>query len=367
MQVKQKHFANGTEKQTDWNAINWRKANRTVRNLRHRIFRAAQEGNRKRVRSLQKLMLKSYSNRLVSVRRVAQVNAGKNTPGVDKLVIQTPAARAKMVDALAHYSLWKAKPAKRVYIPKANNKLRPLGIPVVMDRCLQAMVKNALEPAWEARFEGSSYGFRPGRSCHDAIEKIYGLARPNKTKKWVLDADIRGAFDNISHRYLLNTIGRVPGYELIKQWLKAGYVEENVLYSTEAGTPQGGVISPLLANVALHGMESAIGVKHNCRGEIIGKRAIVRYADDFVCFCETKEDAERVQDILTEWLKERGLTLSEEKTRIVHLTQGFDFLGFNIRHYPAPKTSRTGWKLLIKPSKESVQEMRTKLKTLWEK
>src|SRR5262249_16803646 len=151
----------------------------------------------------------------------------------------------------------------------------------------------------------------------------------NKTKKWVLDADIRGAFDNISHEYLLNSIGRVPGYELIKQWLKAGYVDENVFHQTEAGTPQGGVISPLLANIALQGMENAIGVKHNCRGEIIGKRAVVRYADDFVCFCETKEDAEQVRQILVEWLKERGLTLSEEKTRIVHLTEGFDFLGFN--------------------------------------
>ncbi len=196
--MRESSSANGTEKQTDWNAVNWRKANRTVRNLRQRIFRATQEGTLNKVRSLQKLMLKSYSNRLVSVRRVAQINAGKNTPGVDKLVIKTPAARGKMVDALAHYSPWKAKPVRRVYIPKTNHKLRPLGIPVVADRCLQAMVKNALEPAWEGRFEGSSYGFRPGRSGHDAIEKIYGLARPNKTKKWVLDADIRGAFDHAS-------------------------------------------------------------------------------------------------------------------------------------------------------------------------
>src|SRR5712692_8054700 len=174
-------------------------------------------------------------------------------------------------------------------------------------------------------------------------------------------------FDHISHDYLLKAIGPVPGKELIKQWLKAGYVEQEVFHATEQGTPQGGVVSPLLANIALHGMEEAIGVKYDYRGQLIGKRAVVRYADDFVCFCETREDAERVQGILTEWLKERGLTLSEEKTRIVHLTEGFDFLGFNIRHYPAPKTSRTGWKLLIKPSKESVQEMRTKLKTLWEK
>ena len=360
-------LANGTEKQTNWNAINWRKANRTVRNLRHRIFRATQEGDLKKVHSLQKLMLKSYSNRLVSVRRVAQINAGKNTPGVDKLVIKTPAARGKMADALAHYHLWKAKPVRRVYIPKTNGKCRPLGIPVMMDRCVQSMMKNALEPAWEAKFEGISYGFRPGRSCHDAIEKIFSLARPNKTKKWILDADIRGAFDEISHDYLQKAIGLVPGRELIRQWLKAGYIEQEMFHSTEQGTPQGGVVSPLLANIALHGMEDAIGVTYDSRGQIIGKRAIVRYADDFVCFCETKEDAERVQGILVEWLKERGLTLSQEKTRIIHLTEGFDFLGFNVRHYPAPLTSRTGWKLLIKPSKQSVQEVQKKLKDLWNK
>jgi len=367
MQVKQKRLANGTEMQTDWNTIDWKKTNRTVRNLRQRIFRATQEGNLKKVRSLQKLMLKSYSNRLVSVRRVAQINAGKNTPGVDKLVMKTPAARGRMVDALAHYTLWQAKPARRVYIPKANNKLRPLGIPVIMDRCLQAMIKNALEPSWEARFEGTSYGFRPGRSCHDAIEKIYRLARPNLTQKWVLDADIRGAFDHIAHDYLLKTIGPVPGKELIKQWLKAGYVEHGTFHATEQGTPQGGVVSPLLANIALHGMEEAIGVKYDYQGKLIGKRAVVRYADDFVCFCETREDAERVQQILVEWLAERGLTLSEEKTRIVHLTKGFDFLGFNVRHYPTPQTSRTGWKLLIKPSKESVQDVQKKLKDQWHK
>src|SRR5256714_3924705 len=365
--MREPFSANGTETQTDWNAITWRKAHRTVRNLRQRLFRATQEGNLKKVRSLQKLMLKSYSNRLVSVRRVAQINAGKNTPGVDKLVIKTPATRGKMVDALAHSSLWKAKPVRRVYIPKANNRHRPLGIPVMLDRCLQAMVKNALEPAWEARFEGTSYGFRPGRSGHDAIGKIYLLARPNKTKKWVLDADIKGAFDNISHEYLLKAIGPVPGKELIKQWLKAGYVEQEMFHATEQGTPQGGVVSPLLANIALHGMEEVLGVKYNSQGQIAGNRAIVRYADDFVCFCETREDAEQVQRILAEWLNEGGLTLSAEKTRIVHLTEGFNFLGYNIRHYAAPQTSRSGWKLLIKPSKEAVQELRQKLKDLWQK
>src|SRR6059058_1086423 len=172
-------------------------------------------------------------------------------------------------------------------------------------------------------------------------------------------------FDNISHDYLVKAIGPVPGKELIKQWLKAGYVEHGEFHATEQGTPQGGVASPLLANIALHGMEEAIGVTYDYRGQLIGKRAVVRYADDFVCFCETREDAEQVQRILTEWLKERGLTLSEEKTRIVHLTEGFDFLSFNIRHYPAPQTARTGWKLLIKPSKEAVQAVQKQLKELW--
>jgi RNA-directed DNA polymerase len=310
-------------------------------------------------------MLRSYSNTLVSVRRVTQVNQGKYTPGVDKLVVKTPAARGRLVDHLMTCQPWRAKPARRVYIPKANGKKRPLGIPTVIDRCLQARVKNALEPFWEARFEGSSYGFRPGRGCHDAIGKIYLIARPNKRKKWVVDADIKGAFDNIDHDFVLRAIGETPGRELIKQWLKAGYMEEGVHFDTTSGTPQGGVISPLLANIALHGMEAALGVRYNKDGEIRGPRAVVRYADDFVVFCESKEDAEQAIDTLKNWLAERGLTLSEDKTRIVHLTEGFDFLGFNVRHYEASKTSRSGYKLLIKPSKDSVRKIRTKLRGMW--
>jgi len=360
--------ANGPSRRTDWNVVNWRRADRIVRNLRQRIFRAAQANDLRRVRSLQKLMLRCYSNIIMSVRRVTQVNAGKYTPGVDKLVVKTPAARGQLVDHLATTQPWRASPVRRVYIPKTSDssKMRPIGILTVIDRCLQARVKNALEPEWEARFEGSSYGFRPGRSCHDAIEKVYALARPNKRKKWVVDADIKGAFDNIDHDFLLRALGDVPGKELVRQWLKAGVMEDGAFRHTPAGTPQGGVISPLLLNVALHGMEAALGVRRNNREEIIGRRAVVRYADDFVVFCERQEDAERVKDqILPAWLAERGLALSPEKTRIVHLTEGFDFLGFNVRHYEAPKTSRSGFKLLIRPSKKAVADKRKELRDIW--
>lgn len=319
----------------------------------------------KKVRSLQKLMLRSYSNTLVSVRRVTQINAGKKTAGVDKVVVKTPKARGELVDQLMTYQPWRAQPARRVYIPKANGKLRPLGIPTVIDRALQARVKNALEPYWEARFEGTSYGFRPGRGCHDAIAKIYLLSCPDRRKKWVVDADIKGAFDNIDHETLLGVIAGFPARELIKQWLKAGYMEGNVFHETEAGTPQGGVISPLLANIALHGMEEALGVTRNKRrGTINGPRAVVRYADDFVVFCESREDAEAAKKTLEEWLKEKGLQLSEEKTRIVHLTEGFDFLGFTIKLYPKQKTN-TGYKLLITPSKKSERAIRNKLREAW--
>lgn len=186
-------FANGPERQTDWDTVDWRRAHRIVRNLRSRIFRATRAGEVKKARSLQKLMLRSYSNILLSVRRVTQTNAGKRTPGVDNILVKTPRARGELVDRLSSFQPWQSKPVRRVYILKSNGKQRPLGIPTIQDRCLQAMVKNALEPEWEARFEGSSYGFRPGRGCQDAIAKIYQLCRPHKRKKWILDTDIKGA------------------------------------------------------------------------------------------------------------------------------------------------------------------------------
>lgn len=356
--------ANVTERTTDWHSIDWRKANRIVRGLRRRIFKATNEGNWRKVRSLQKLMLRSYSNTMVSVRKATQENKGRKTAGVDKVLVKTPQARGKMVDDLIKSQSWKPKPVKRVYIPKSNGKQRPLGIPTIKDRCLQAIVKNALEPCWEEQFEGTSYGFRPGRSTHDAIEKIYLAVRPNKKKKWVLDADIKGCFDNINHNKLMEIIGNFPGRKIINLWLKAGYVDNSVFHKQESGTPQGGIISPLLANIALHGMEQALGIKYNCRGEIIGKRIVIRYADDFVCLCETKVDAENAQREIDNWLSERGLKLSPEKTKIVHLIEGFDFLGFNIRHYKVNNT-KTGYKLLIKPSKQFLKQTRKDIREIF--
>src|SRR5258708_7732831 len=355
---------NRTEGQTDWNAIDWRSINRHVRNLRQRIFRATQEGDWDKVQSLQRLMLRSRANVFLSVRRVTQVNQGKNTPGIDKLLVKTPAARGKLVDEISQFKPWRAIPVKRVYIPKANGTQRPLGIPVIMDRTLQAMVKNALEPSWEAKFEGTSYGFRPGRSAQDAMMQIWAIAR-KKRRTWILDADISGCFDNISHEHLMNTIGIFPAKELIRQWLKAGYVEYGVLHETHTGTPQGGVISPLLANISLHGMEITLGIRYlKADNRRMGKCALIRYADDFVVICDTEEDAQIAQQKLTTWLEIRGLQLSPEKTKIVTLAEGFDFLGFNVRIFPT-KLNQSRWKELIRPSKKSVEKIRKKLREEW--
>ena len=223
-------------------------------------------------------MLRCTANVLESVRRVTQVNQGKKTAGVDQVVTTTPEERGALCRKLHQLELHKVHPVRRVYIPKKKGK-RPLGIPTIEDRCVQAMVKNALEPFWEARFEGISYGFRPGRGCHDAIEKVFRVARSNTTRPWVLDADIEGAFDNIGHTALVKAIGNFPARELIKQWLKAGYMEEDMWHATDAGVPQGGVISPLLLNVALHGMEQALGSYYTPRGTFRGTYALVRYAD----------------------------------------------------------------------------------------
>ena len=322
--------ANVTAKTTEWHEVNWQNAYDNVRNLRRRIFKATQSGDWRKVHNLQKLMLRSYSNVLLAVRKATQDNKGRKTAGVDKVLVKTPRKRGQMVDDLINNQDWKPKPARRVYIPKSNGKQRPLGIPTIRDRCLQAIVKNALEPCWEAQFEGTSYGFRPGRSSHDAIGKIYVTVCPHRRKKWIVDADIKGCFDNINHEKLLITIGNFPGRKLIKEWLKAGYVENNVFQAQKAGTPQGGIISPLLANIALHGMEEALGIKYNCKGESIGKRVLVRYADDFVCLCETEEDAKTAKDEIGKWLKQKGLELSPEKTNIYHISTAGYYRHYNL-------------------------------------
>jgi RNA-directed DNA polymerase len=349
--------ANRTKEQsTDWNAIHWRKVNRHVRNLRQRIFRATQEGDWDKVQSLQRLMLRSTSNVALSVRQVTQVNQGKHTPGIDKMLVKTSAERGKLVnDILAHTTPWRAKPVRRVYIPKANGKQRPLGIPTILDRVLQAIVKNALEPSWEAKFEATSYGFRPGRSAQDAIRKIWHYAsRPRRGKSWILDADITGCFDNINHEHLLKTIDTFPAKALLRQWLKAGYMEYGTFHETQTGSAQGGVISPLLANISLHGMNAA--VSSQC--------AVIRYADDLVVMCPTEQAAIEAKEALTVWLAVRGLQLSAEKTRIVPTREGFDFLGFNVRDYPSHKT-QSGWKILIKPSRKSIQRLKKRLRAEW--
>ncbi|MEV6777456.1 group II intron reverse transcriptase/maturase [Streptomyces syringium] len=349
--------ANGPEDWAEaWHNINWAATEESVRRLRQRIFAASKSGDLKKVRNLQKLMLRSLANTQVSVRRVAQQSSGHQTAGIDGEVALTPRERGQMVaDISANLKSNKPMPVRRVYIPKANGKQRPLGIPVMKDRANQARVKNALEPEWEARFEARSYGFRPGRGCHDAIESIFTtVAHRGARRLWALDADLSAAFDRIDHSLLMQSIGRFPARGMIRAWLKAGVMDRGRFAPTNEGTPQGGVVSPLLLNIALHGMSAAAGCMEKAPAS---RRAhapvLVRYADDFVVLCHSEEMAHEVKEKLAKWLHPRGLYFNEEKTRIVHLDEGFDFLGFNVRRY--------GGKLLIKPSKEAVKRFRRRL------
>lgn len=331
---------------TDWNAIDWKLVRKRVKNLRQRIYRATQNGQWNKVRSLMKLMLRSYSNLLLSVRRVTQENQGRKTAGIDGRRALTPDERVALVHEMQEYTPWKVKPAKRIYIPKSNGKRRPLGIPCIADRVSQTIVKNALEPSWEARFEANSYGFRPGRSCHDAISQCY-----NRLKKggdtWILDADLRGAFDNVSHQFIVSAIGDAPGRELIKQWLKAGYVEAGMFHETSKGTPQGGCLSPLLLNIAINGLEELLATHHKVREytytqpdgrqrvhrKELKRYGFSRYADDIQVTAETKEDIEAIVPTIEKWLQQRGLELNKEKTNIIHVKDGINFLGFHIRQF----------------------------------
>ena len=351
-----------------WRELPWRKLEQHVYRMQKRIYRASQRGNQRQVEKLQKLLLKSEAARLLAVRRVTQDNQGKKTAGVDGVKSVPPKGRWLMVRQL-HTKHWKHRktppPARRVWIPKPGKaERRPLGIPTMMERARQALVKLALEPAWEAVFEPNSYGFRPGRSCHDAIGAIFNGIRYKP--KCVFDADIKGCFDHIDHEALLKKLNTYPKLtHLIRGWLRAGVMEGMDFTPTERGTPQGGVISPLLANVALHGLEREV-TQANDTGE---KPIVVRYADDFIILHSDTTELQKAAERAATWLERMGLHLSPGKTRITHTLDsceegvGFDFLGFHVRQYRVGKTHTgkdthqrpLGYKTLIRPSKEAVK------------
>jgi len=362
-------------KTTDiWKTINWAKVQRKVFKLQKRIYQASLSGQNAKARRLQRLLGKSYYAKLLAIRKVTQDNQGKKTAGIDGIKSITPKQRLELSQNLSKYQ--KAKPLRRKWIPKPNGEKRPLGIPTINDRVRQALVKLALEPQWEARFEGESYGFRPGRSAHDAMSRIFLSIKQGEY--YILDADISKCFDQINHDYLLSKIDCPSIIKAqIKQWLKAGVMDNGLFEATEAGTPQGGVISPLLANIALDGMIRLIenlfpkgtnGNKNYAK--------VIRYADDFVVISPQVEVIQQCQIDLEEWLKPIGLELKPAKTRICHTLReiqvkgnkvkpGFDFLGWNFRQYPVGKhhSSKTGsrnqkllgFNTLIKPSKKSIK------------
>ena len=363
----------------EWNTIPWRKAERQVFKLQKRIYQATQRGDHKTAHRLQRLLMHSQRAKQLAVRRVTQDNRGKRTAGVDGVKCLTPRARKLLVPSLTLNG--KASPLRRVYLPKpGTDERRCLGIPTLKDRATQALAKLALEPEWEAKLEPNVYGFRPGRGAQDAIEAIFTSV--HHQPKWVLDADIEKCFDRIHHTTLLDKLNSFPTLRRqVKAWLRAGVMEGEQLFPTDAGTPQGGVISPLLANVALQGMETQLKQfvytlkfspetgKRRPPSQQVKSLQIIRYADDFVVLHPDKRVVEACQDWLQRWLAPLGLQFKLSKTQIVHTLEqgetspGFDFLGFNVRqyrvsrHHSAKNTQGKpmGFKTLIKPAKASVK------------
>ncbi|NES07973.1 MAG: group II intron reverse transcriptase/maturase [Okeania sp. SIO2F4] len=352
-----------------WRDINWKRVEKNVFKLQKLIYRASSRGEIRKMRKYQRLLTKSYCARLLAVRRVTQDNQGKKTAGIDGIKNLPPMQRFNLVDLLNTRYL-KASPTRRVWIPKpGRDEKRPLGIPTMYDRALQALVKLGMEPEWEARFEPNSYGFRPGRSTHDAIEAIF--LSIEKKPKYILDADISKCFDRINHDALLRKVGQTPYRRLIKQWLRAGVFDNKQFSNTVEGTPQGGVISPLLANIALHGMEECL---NNFAESLPGRKrdnkkalSLIRYADDFVVLHKDIKVVLQAKTVIQEWLNQIGLELKPEKTKIAHTLEeykgnkpGFDFLGFTIRQWRV-KSTKNGFKTLIKPSSKSIKTHYRKL------
>lgn len=332
-----------------WNSVNWNKAKRIVDHLQSRIVKAVKAGNKEKVRSLQRLLARSSAGKLLAVKRVSE-NRGKGTSGVDNELLDTPAKKWRQVCRL-NRTTYKPQPLKRVYIPKKNGKRRPLGIPVMHDRAEQALELLGLDPVSECTADNHSYGFRKKRSVHDAIGACFNALRGQGSAQWILEGDIRGCFDHISHDWMIEHIPM--NKRKLRMWLKAGYLERKLFNPTEEGTPQGGIISPTLANMALDGLQEVL-IENSKKSD---KVHLVRYADDFIITGNTEELlSRRIKSLVEEFLEERGLELSAAKTRISHIDDGFDFLGFNIRKYKG--------KLLIKPSKSSIAHVRRGIKEI---
>ena len=343
---------------SSWEAIDWPNIEHNVRRLQARIVKAVQQGRWNKAKALQHLLTRSASGKLLAVRRVTE-NDGRRTPGVDGELWNATDKKLRGVTSLRARG-YRPLPLRRIYIPKANGKLRPLGIPTMRDRAMQALYLLALDPIAETTADGGSYGFRQARSCADAIERCFAtLGRPNPS--WILEGDIKGCFDNISHQWLLDNVP--VSKSILRKWLKSGYLEKQVFFDTISGTPQGGIISPALANIALDGLERRLRTHFPVRGKGSerGRAAqvhLIRYADDFVITGHSEELLRTtVQPLVVAFLKERGLVLSSEKTRITNLRSGFDFLGQNIRLYP-------NGKLLIKPARKSIVSLLAKVKQI---